>query len=123
MTTSVDTKLAAATLSLLDTLGTNMVFVVPTSSYYDPATQTQVVKTPTNVPRKASPPMQYSSRLIAEGVVRRDDAQIFIAASGLTFTPVEGMKLTHAGLTWNMVTASPLYSGDDVAAWECQIRR
>jgi len=123
MTTALDTTLSAVALDLIDTLGTDMVFEVPGATVYDPAERRQVRQSPTNVTRKASPPLQYASQLIDNSVVRRDDAQIFIAQSGLTFTPVEGMKVTHAGLDWHMVSASPMYSGDDIAAWECQLRR
>ena len=123
MTTALDTKLATKALALINKIGTNMVFEVPTSSYYDPLQQKQVTQTPSNVTRKASPPLAYSSRLTQGRTVRRDDAQIFLAQSGLTFTPVEEMKVTHAGLTWHIVQADPLYSGDDIAAWDIQLRR
>ena len=123
MATALDTKLVAAVLSLIDTFGTNMDFEIPASQHYILEEQRNVKKTPSTVTRKASPPLQYESKYITQGVVRQDDTQIFIAASGLTFTPAEGLKVTHASIVWNMVAANPLYSGDDIAAWHCQLRR
>ena len=123
MATALDTKLVPKVLTLLNKVGTDYTFQVPATLVYDPTTQETTKGSPSDVTIKGSPPLNFRSQMVDGSLVRRDDMQVFIAASGLTFTPVEGMRVANGSLQFNTVSANPIRSGDDVCAWELQLRR
>ncbi len=121
MTTPLDAILVGEALGLIATYGTYMEFTVPAPTY--DRTTGSVSGSGASVVRKASPPLAYSLRYADSDVVRRGDARIYVAASGLTFTPDLNTKVVHDSVTWRVVDVNRLYSGDDLAAYELQVRR
>lgn len=122
MSTSFDTKMLALAMKLIDKFGTNATFQVLDADL-DPVESELVIGSSVDTVRKIAPPQNFSRRYADNQNIEEGDMQTFVAASGITFTPVVGMKLTHASITWKIVEVRPLYSGDDIAAWELHLRR
>jgi hypothetical protein len=119
----LDDRLVPKVLEIVQKYGKIVGFVVPTSQTYDPATGTNTVTTPVTYNKKVTPPQNYSSRLIDGQNILAGDCQIFLPASGLTFAPVAGMKVTIASQTWAIVNAGPIYTGESIALYELQLRK
>ena len=123
MPTSLDKELVPAVLDIINEVGRNMQFTNPRVVNYDPVTgigNETICKTLT---RKASPPIDFEQRYVDGDSVRRGDARIFIAASGLPFTPLPDMHIKFDTEEFKAVNILPLHSGEQVAAYEIQLRR
>ncbi len=70
-----------------------------------------------------TPPAPYASKFIDGDTIRAGDAQVFLAAQGLAFTPAPLQRVTIDGDVWTVVSANAIYSGDLVCAWEVGLRR
>lgn len=120
--TVLDDRLVPKTKEILDRLGKSMDLAVKDEGTYNAngsvTGQTESTQTVT-----ASPPIEYTSRLIDGDVIKLGDVQVFVAALGLTLTPAEKMKVTFDGEDWRAVTVKKIYSGDLIALWELQLRR
>lgn len=122
MATALDTTLGAAALSVIAKVGITATWTVPTSSTYSGATGTNAVTTTTHTV-KISPPLEYEDSQIDGELVRVGDAAVFVAGSGLAFTPTPNQSVTISGQKWTVVRVSILRSGDLVAAYKAQLRR
>lgn len=120
--TRLDDTLVPKTKAILDDLGKSMILAVKDDGTYNPdgSVTGQVESTQTVA---ASPPIEYSSRLVDGDAIRQGDVQVFIAAQGLTLTPAEKMSVTFDGQVWRAVGVKPVYSGDLIALWDLQLRR
>lgn len=122
MVTTIDTKLRDKADSVLATYGKDLTFAVRTKTY-DPTTGATTYGAATNTVVKGSPPGPYERRFVDGDVVRLSDARTIVAAKNLTFTPTIGIKVSFDSTDWQVVSARPMYSGEQVAAWELQLRR
>ena len=125
MATALDTKLRAVALRLIDDYGQDAIFVVPTTSTYDPDTGATTETGPTEYTEKISPPRGYKANMIDGNVVQRGDRQAYIAASGLAFTSETGLevRLTDAEEVWRIVGVQEIFSGEQIAVYVLQMRR
>lgn len=100
---------------------TAAVFTRSTSSY-DPANDTNTVTTQTaNV--LTSPPEGFSLRYINGTTVQSGDRKITTVADfGDLTAPQVGDKVVRGELTAVVVAVSPINSGDQVVAYELQVR-
>lgn len=95
-----------------------------TESTYDPATG-QTTETTTDYAVKTEPPQPYEQRYIDGQLIQTGDMRLLVAATdpGLTDTPDLEWKALMDGDTWQIVTIRPIWSGEQVAAYELQTRR
>ena len=121
--TVLDDKLVPAVLALINKFGITGVFDTGSGEGVYTATTGDVAETASTVTRKVSPPVPFNQRLVDGATVRRDDTQVFVAGSGITFTPSIGMTIVIAGDKWKIVSVIVLRSGEQVAAYELQLRR
>ena len=123
MTTALDAEIVPVASELIALYGQDTVFVVPASKSYDPATGLTTETSPTNHTEKVTPPAPYDKRWTDSDLIQQDDVRIYLAVSGLTFTPVKDMKVTLLTTeVFKIVKVSPIYSGDDIAVYDLQLR-
>jgi hypothetical protein len=121
MATDLDTKLIPKVLALVNNYGTTATFVELTTQTYDP-TDGDVTEVGVNHNHKVTPPQPVHQ--FREGdVVRIGDCEINLPASGLGFTPDEGMRVVIGSETWRIVRFDPIYTGDLVALYRIFLRR
>lgn len=120
MTTALDTKLRAKVLSLLAKLGAAATYVVVDDSY-NPASA-DIDRRTASYTIKITPPS--TPKEFAEGeLIEQRDLECLIAASGLAFVPKPGDKLVFQGVTFSVVGAPPIMSGDLACAYTLRLRR
>lgn len=121
MATTLDTTIRPKVVALLALYGTAVAFTDKPGSYSRATGAASAGASLGSV--QATPPEGYESRYVDGDVVKAGDSRIYIAGQGLTFTPAAGQKFAVGGITYHVVSAKPIYSGDQVAAWEVQGRR
>lgn len=73
---------------------------------------------------KVSPPEEYSNMLIDGEIVRRGDARVIMAKRNLPFTePKLSWTMEFDGVRWTIINVETIYSGEDIVAYWCHIRR
>lgn len=118
--TVLDDKLVPKALELINKFGLTATYTTEDKTY-DTATRKSVLVT-TDFTVKVTPPFGYDERLITTEIIRADDSFILIAGSGLQFTPKMGDFVTIKGVKWRVARSQPLYSGEQVAAYQLQLR-
>jgi hypothetical protein len=91
---------------------------------YDAATGTN---TPTSTSHtvRATPPLSYEVRYIDGNTIRQGDVQFIFSASGLSFTPKPGLKITDGSKVYYIVSVRPDtydYDGDTATFYTVQAR-
>ena len=124
MATALDDILVPTAYRLINKYGQNAVFheTEVDASDYNPATGITTIPAASTHTEKVSPPSPYNQTLIDGDLIKVGDMKIYLAAQSLGFTPVRNMKVVAAGKTWRIVAANPLYSGEEIAAYELQLR-
>lgn len=79
-------------------------------------------RTETSNTVKVLPMSRVSQRYVDGEVVKVSDSSTLIAAKDLEIAPTIGSKLTANGIKWDIVKVSPIYSGDEVAAYKLFMR-
>ena len=100
-----------------------VVTVVRETRTFVPATgkNTTVV---TNYSAKISPPAPFNQNRINDTTIIQGDMSCLLAAKGFAITPTARTdKMLFDGTTWQIVAVNPIYSGEQVAAWELQLRQ
>ena len=123
MPTVLDDALVPAALDMINRFGRNMEFTNPRDKSYDPATGIGSESICRSLTAKASPPIDYEQRYIDGESVKRGDARIFLAGSGLAFTPERDMTVKFDSITFKAISVIIYYSGELIAAYEVQLRR
>lgn len=77
----------------------------------------------TDTTAKASPKFNYERKLIDGALIQENDCYILVFASDLPFTPNEQTLVVRASQTWKVVSVKAYESGENVAAYELQLRR
>jgi hypothetical protein len=119
--TALDNDLRPAVVEILDEVGKEMTFSADTETY-DPATGAVTVSATKAHTVKASPPLEYNDRLVDGEIIERGDTFIFLAAKDLAFTPVKSMNVSFDSTQWQVVAVKKHYSGNQIAAYELQLR-
>lgn len=120
MTTALDSSIAQIVVKVLTTMGITITIDVDTVTN-NQLTGTASISTSTYTV-KATPPEAYAAHLVNGDSVQANDTRIFIAGVQ-SFTPVLNMRVTLGGLEHRVIRCTGVYSGDDVALWELQLRR
>ena len=128
MTGALDAGFAALATRLTNRYGKPMTLRRVATAVVNPATGKSTATT-TNYSVNGSPPapVRLTRRdfgLATEGLIMQGDAEVIIAAAGLTITPDPVTdRLVIDSVVWKIVAADPLYSGEDVAAWVLVARK
>ena len=123
MATSLDKTLVPVVLAIINKVGRDMDFTFPRASSYNPVDGVGSEAIRKTLTVKASPPIDFEQRYIDGDSVRRGDVRIFLAASGLAFTPERDMLVKFDNEEFKTVAVLPLHSGEQIAAFELQMRR
>jgi len=123
VSTALDTTLVPKVKSIIDTYGKTISFVVPGLNEYDADSGSVIESGVVTHSVKSTPPENYSSRWVAGEIIKEGDTQVSIAASGLLFTPVNGLVVTIDGENWKAIRVQSMYTGDDIALYSLQLRR
>ena len=121
--TALDDKLVPKALTMITNFGKNATFKVIAGADYDPLTGEVSQDGTSNIVRKIIPPMTYERKFIDGEIVQDGDLMTGIAASGLTFTPTDGMTVSFDNTSWKIVNVQPVYSGELIALYELQLRQ
>jgi len=122
VSTLLDNKILPKVLAAINKVGTNATFKETTKTY-DPTTGATSESVTTNHTIKIVPPAPLNIQLVNGEVYKEGDMVTYIAGSGAVVIPINGMEVTFDSMKFQIVTANPLYSGDDIAAWELVLRR
>lgn len=119
--TALDDKLVPVAKDLIARFGTAATVDV-IARVYDPETRS-TTDTTTSYGVLMTPPAPYSRRLIDGDSILSSDAQSFLAADGLSFTPATDQRVTVGGGKWTVTGVREHRTGDKVAVYELQLRR
>lgn len=119
--TELDDALVPAVLELVSDLGKVVTARVKSAQVYDES-GSSVSETSTDYSIKVLPPEKFDISYIDGDVIRATDLKTLVAASGLAFQPTPGMQLLLDAKTYLAVAVSPIYSGEQICAWEMQLR-
>ena len=120
MTTALDTALRAAVLGIANDLGATATYVV-VDDVFDPASA-DTQRRMTRHAVKVTPPSSPKEFAVGELIEQRDLGGLF-AGSGLEFVPKPGDKVIFQGVTFAVVGAPPIMSGDLACAYTLRLRR
>jgi len=121
--TTLDTVLLPKIVDLIALYGKDATFTVHGISSYDPDTGSVIESGTTNYTVKVTPPENYIASMIDGDTIMANDTHISVAASGLSFTPVTGMKVTFDSLVWKIVSVQTEYTGESIGLYTMQLRR
>ena len=123
MSTALDLEIAAAVDELFAEFGGGVsATLTPIDGTYDAATNATSGDT-APVAVKCTPPAEYSAALVDGENVLAGDLVVVLKGAGLALAPQAGWRFTVVGKVFRIITAKRLSAGDDVAAWELQLRR
>jgi len=133
MSTPLDLILVPVAKDLIDRLGTDMQWtqVVGDDSSANIVQGTARNSTPVAITIKASPPAPLKIGMVQTDVMIAGRTVIYAYPSQFTetpgigaFEPKEGAKVTlNDGLSYSVTGVSPIYSGDDLAVYEIDVKR
>jgi hypothetical protein len=122
--TRLDDKLVPKAYELIEKFGKVVSFISgPPASGYDPTTGKNATFTADTYSVKVTPPQEYEQKYIDGDLIQVGDVQIFLAAQNLTFTPKNGMDVTIDSENWKIVSFGKIYTGEQVALYEFQLRK
>jgi len=122
MVTEFDNEMVPEAQAILDEFGMDVILTYETGTY-DAATGSVSTPAPTTETVKMSPPVPIEMKYVDGDVIKHGDVEAYLAAQDLVNTPRNGMKVTIKGEVFQAVEASPLYSGELIAAWKLRLRR
>lgn len=124
MTTALDTKLRDAVEKILDKLGKAVEFDWSMAQEYDPATDQVTTIGEGRTEWKITPPARYRRDLVDGETILASDLQTYLRSADLPFTITPGSTVLRMdGETFEIVSVSSIYSGDDVVLYELQVRK
>ena len=123
MTTILDKRLIPRVKVIVDKYGKTVTFRTYPAETYDAASGSTTEGVKTDYSRKVTPPQNYESKYIDGEIIQEGDCQIFVPTKDLGFTPAKGMKVIFDSEVWKIIGLKPIYTGDDIALYELQLRR
>ena len=107
-------------LDIVQSVGVAATFTTNTSNIYDPTTGNTTAVTGT-ASVYVTPPFP-ATRYEDGSMVEANTMVSYFAASGLTFTPALGQKVTVAGKDWVVTALNTYYVGDSIGLYEAGLR-
>lgn len=121
MTSAEGTALAAEVVAVIDEVGIDATYHVDTSAYALSSGNTTPSDTEYDV--RVSPPGRVSRALVDGSTILVTDLTVYLAASGITFTPNPGDEIEIEGMTLQVIFPDPLYNiGGGIVAWRLVCR-
>lgn len=122
--TILDDTLPAEVVAVLSEYGKNVTFTeAPGPADYDATTGRTTQASPASYVVKSAPPYRDQRQFVAGNTVEEGDSFLLIEATGAGFTPKVGQKVTIDSAPWRAVGVFPIYSGENVVAFEVQVRK
>jgi hypothetical protein len=121
--TTLDTKIAAAILKILNKLGKWLLLSAWPDSEYDPTTGKATQHSASRQTVKGIPPFPYEDKYIDGDLIRVGDVQTGIGANGLSFVPQLGHIVSFDQADWKIVRIGPIYSGERIALYMLHLRK
>lgn len=106
---------------IVDELGRYARFLETTKTY-DPTTGESRIATAESHVLKVTPPGDYTQYLQPGTTLADEEAQIGVPASGLTWTPKNGMRVTVTGREWRVVSVEAIYTGNSIGLYIVTLR-
>ena len=107
--------------NLIAKYGKNVTFTKTTAGTFDPVTGTTIGSTSTDTVVKIAPPAAVDVAEVNGTSIQTGDLKVSVAA--LDYTPDINQTVTIDGATYDVVSVSPVYSGELVALYDCQVRK
>ena len=108
---------------LINTFGSTATLIYAGSSSYNAATGVDTIGAATEVAVSASPPVPYDINTVDNTSIQQGDLKTLIPAEQVTATIIpQSSKLRIDSIDYLIVNIYPIKSGNDVAAYELQIR-
>lgn len=129
MPTPIDLRMVPIVTRLLKEKGRDATFQQLTGYVYDAA---QGEGTPTYgapITTKVTPPDQYDVRFVDNDAVRGTDLRCYVGnkkadlTNIFSDTPSPGTLVAIDGVTYRVILASPITTGEFIALYELQLRR
>lgn len=121
--TILDTKLIPKILAKVIKYGKTVDFVVPATKVHAPETGIVTETNPTTYSKKVTPPEPYIEGYAPPESIRVGDSKIYLPSSGLEFTPTRGYLVQFDSTKWRMENVNPIYTGEQIALYELQLRK
>lgn len=121
--TELDDELLPEVLALIEELGKAVSVTVTSGGTPNVTAGTIDGATSTDYTVKATPPYPVKQAWSMRDVTTEAESACLLAGSGLPFTPAPGQTVTIDSVKWSVVSASPIYSGELVCAWELGLAR
>lgn len=109
---------------VIDEVGISGTFTRPAGDYS--VGGGNVSGSPVTVTLTCSPPLNYSDRHLAQGLVERGDARLFIRgvdALAASYTPEKNDQVDFGSGTWRVVEVTVHQPDERVAAYDLQLRQ
>ena len=121
MTGALDSEILPLAKELADEFG-KAVTLVSVSETFDPATGNTTTTETTHLVN-AVPPQAFNKSRIDGSLIQAGDTVIGLPAQPLSDPPTTEDKLRFDGGTWTVVAVDPIYSGEQVALYNVQVRQ
>jgi len=118
----LDNTLPSVVQGILTTYGKDAVFVVPGAYVYDVATGEGRTLSKKTYTHKVTPPAPYETKYVDGETILRTDLVVYVEATGLAFVPDVNTRIRLDAKEFEIIAASPIYSGDNVLLFELQLR-
>ncbi len=120
---TMDVKARATALRLIAKFGKGVTYTSVSDGTYSPDTGSVTPsETPSSIKALISAYDKHGDGF-ASGAVRESDRKVMFAASGLTFTPKQGDKVTIDSDVFTVLDVKQIYSGELVAIYELHGRK
>lgn len=106
---------------LIAKYGKTVTFSKPGTATYDPVTGTNTPGTPTTTTVKVSPPEAFKINEVNGTTIQAQDVKV--SAAAVDYVPDISQTVTFDGNAYNIISVSPIYSGDLVVKYDCQLRK
>ena len=121
MPTELDTAFAEMALEMVEEFGITAAFTAKASAHSTATMTTTPGADLGDV--KVSPFFDYESKYIDGDLIRATDQHFIVPGSGLAFVPEQGQRIAYLGVTYQAVRVRQFWSGEQVAAYDVQVRR
>lgn len=121
MATSLDNRFRPMAHNLIAKYGKTVTFTKTTAGTFDPVTGTTAGSTSTDTVVKVVPPAAVDVAEVNGTSIQTGDMKVSVAA--VDYTPDINQTVTIDGATYDIISVSPVYSGELVALYDCQVRK
>lgn len=118
---ALDSVFRPLAVQLINAFGTTATWIKTAETFS--ATTGQTTRTETTYSVVVSPPEPYDTRRVDGSVIQVGDATCLLQGAALSFTPEIGDLITILSTRWQVIGVNPIVSGEQIAAYELQLRQ